>query len=317
MKFKTYFLSIFSLLILISCSSDSSDEPTDPDPNDPQQTTNDIFRSIAEYPNSGTILSSLSSNLEGDVTYTLNAESVAGAFAITAEGLTVADFLVYDYEARTNITGSILASNGTETETIAVDISIDNIDDIWAWLGDDSRAAYEAAEAGEWIPVLESEYNTIANFLALTSKSGATDSDIISPTSISSAAGNVTVSNVNEQKLPDGSYLIAFKYYSWINNSNGVQVKLSEGNFTGPFEDVGMALPEHDDEFNHFVLKGADTPTDGEGFLGMYAPGNYGSKSSSGAQFQFGVGNTSLLPNEGLNFVALHQGVSTTLKQWD
>ena len=301
---------------MMSCSSDSSDEPTGADP-DPQGTTNDIARSIAEYPNSGTILSTLSSSLEGDVTFTLTSESVNGAFAITADGLTVADFLVYDFEERTNITGSIQASNGSETESIAIDISIDDVDDIWAWLGDDSRAAYEAAEAGEWVPVLESEYNTIANFLAFTSKGGATDSDLISPTSISSAAGNVTVSNVNDMILPDGSYLIAFKYYSWVNNSNNVQVKLSEGNFTGPFEDVGQAFPEHNDEFNHFVLKGSDTPTDGEGFLGMYAPNNYGAKASTGAQFQFGVGNTSILPNAGSNFVALYQGLSSTLKQWD
>lgn len=315
MKLKALFLSLISLLFMFGCSSDSNDDTTDPDP-DPQQTTNDVARSIAEYPRSGTILSSLSSDLEGEVTYSLTSESVSGAFALTADGLTVADFLVYDFEARTNITGSIQASNGTETETIAIDIEIDDVDDIWAWL-DDSRSAYETAEAGEWIAVSESEYNTIANFLALTTKSGATDSDLFNTTSISSAAGNVTLSNVNDEKLPDGSYLIAFKYYSWVNNSNGVRAKLSEGNFSGPFEDVGQAFPQHNDEFNHFVLKGSNNPTDGEGFLGMYAPNNYGSKAKSGAQFLFGVGDTSILPNTGVNFVGLYQGVSTTLKQWD
>lgn len=307
------FISMVMVATLWACSSENSDDTTDPDP---QQTTNDIARSIAEYPTSGTLLSSLSSSLSGEVNYNLTFESVPGAFTITTAGLTVADWLVYDYEQRTNITGTIEASNGTETETLNIDIEIDNVDDIWAFLHT-SADAYLDAEPGEWIPILESEYNDLANYLAMTSKSGAEDSDLISPTSISSSAGNVTISTVNEQKLPAGSYLFAFKYYSWVNNSNNVQVKLSEGNFSGPFEDVGLAFPEHDDEYNHFVIKGADSPTTGEGYLGMYAPNNYGSKAKSGAQWLFGTGNTSILPSSGSNFVPLYQGLSSTLKQWD
>ena len=314
MKCNSLFLSLLMVFTLMACSSENNDDTND-DP-DPFETTNDIARSIAEYPGSGTLLSSLTSDLSGEVNYTLTFESVPGAFAITTAGLTVADWLVYDYESRTNITGTIEASNVTEPEMLSIDIEIDNVDDIWAFLHT-SGDAYLDAEPGEWVPILESEYNDLANYLAMTTKSGALDSDLISPSSISSSAGNVTISAVNDQIMPDGSYLFAFKYYSWVNNSNNVQVKLSEGNFSGPFENVGMAFPEHDDEFNHFVIKGADTPTDGEGYLGMYAPNNYGSKSKSGAQWLFGTGNTSILPNSGSNFVPLYQGISTTLKQWD
>lgn len=313
MNLKTLFLSTLTFLALISCSTDSNDDVTDPTTN---PTNNSIARSIAEYPGSGTLLSSLSSNLDGDVSFSLLEESVSGAFALTSAGLTVADWQVYDFETRTQITGTILATNGTETQDISVTIDIDNVDDIWAFLND-SRSAYENATPGQWVPISESEYNDLANYLADTFKSGATDSDLYSTTSISSSAGNITLSNVNDRKLPQGSYLFAFKYYSWVNNSNGVQVKLSEGNFSGNFYDVGEALPEHNDEFNQFVLKGASSPVEDEGYLGMFAPNNYGSKEKSGAQFLYGIGNTSFLPESGANYVALHQGLSTTLKQWD
>ena len=37
------------------------------------------------------------------------------------------------------------------------------------------------------------------------------------------------------------------------------KVKLSQGDSGGSYEAIGSVLPEHDDEYNHFVLKGANT----------------------------------------------------------
>ena len=125
----------------------------------------------------------------------------------------------------------------------------------------------------------------MANYLTNTSKDGATDSQIFNNTSVENYSGDRTIANDNDYIIPQNSFLFAFKYYSWINNVTGSKVKLSLGDAGGLYEDIGNTLPEHNDEFNHFVLKGSNTPTTTEGYLGMYASGAVGIKEAGGSNY--------------------------------
>jgi len=210
----------------------------------------------------------------------------------------------------------IEASNGTETEMINVTVNINNIDDIWAFLRGDTRTAYENANDGDWVWIRESEYNDLANYLANTTKSGASDSQIFSNASVENYSGDRTIANDNDITIPSASYLFAFKYYSWVNNVVSSKIKLSQDDAGGAYEDFGSVLPEHDDEFNHFVLKGATSVTS-QSYLGMYTSGNVGVRDDNNSRYKWRNGDVTTLDNTALGTVFLHQGLSTTLKQWD
>ena len=303
------FISVISISFTISCISQT--ESVD-DMMDPVQ----LNLSVDEYPRSGDVLGTLSSTLSGAVGYNLLSQSVPLAFTINSGELRVADWLVFDYEENPEITAIIEATNGSETEVINVTLTVNNVDDIWAFLTD-SRTAYENASAGDWIAIIESEYNDLNNYLAETTKSGATDSHFSSGSSISSFHGNATIANDNGNTLPAGSYLFAFKYYSWSNNVVSSHVKVSQGDSGSPHMQVGNTLPEHNDEYNFFVLKGSNSPLTSEGFISMYASLSVGQRDISGTNYRWANGNVDNLDNRAAGSVYLHQGLSTTLKQWD
>lgn len=307
-------LFMSATLIIVSISCDNITDPVDDDmmeETDPIQ----LDLSIDEYPRSGNTIGTLSTTLSGTVGYNLVSQSVPLAFTINTGELRVADWLVFDFEENPTITAIIEATNGTDSEIINVTVSINDIDDIWAFLSD-SRTAYENAEGGDWIAIIESEYNDLANYLSETTKSGATDAHFASTVTITNHHG-ATIANDNGNTLPSGSYLFAFKYYSWSNNVVSSRVKVSEGDSGGPHEHVGNTLPEHNDEYNYFVLKGADTPLSSEGYLSMYASLSVGQKDIAGTTYRWANGDVDNLDNSAPDAVYLHQGISTTLKQWD
>lgn len=311
--FRHFALLMSAALIVFIISCDGVTDPVDDDMLDPIQ----LNLSVDEYPRSGNTLGTLSTTLSGTVGYILVSQSVPLAFTLNSGEIRVADWLVFDYEENPTITAIIEATNGTESEIINVEVTVNNVDDIWAFLGDDSRLAYENASDGDWIAIIESEYNDLANYLGETTKSGATDSHFTSGASITSHHGGATVANNNGSTMPQGSYLFAFKYYSWSNNVVNSKVKLSQGDSGRPHMAVGNTLPAHNDEFNYFVLKGADTPTSSEGYLSMYASLSVGQKSISGTTYRWANGDVDNLDNSASDEVYLHQGISTTLKQWD
>ncbi|MEP1033506.1 cadherin repeat domain-containing protein [Ekhidna sp.] len=313
-KILRLFLLVVSVsLIVFSISCDGITDPVDDDMmDDPIQ----LDLSVDEYPRSGNTLGTLTSTLTETVGYNLISQSVPLAFTINNGELRVADWLVFDYEETPTITAIVEATNGTDSEVINVTVTINDVDDIWAFLND-SQTAYENADEGDWIPIIESEYNDLANYLAETTKSGATDSHFASTASIFSHHGGATIANDNGNTLPAGSYLFAFKYYSWSNNVVSSSVKISEGDSGGPHMSIGSRLPEHNDEYNYFVLKGANSPLTSEGYLSMYASLSVGQKSITGTIYRWANGDVDNLDNSNSGAVYLHQGISSTLKQWD
>ncbi|MEY8849066.1 hypothetical protein AB9K26_09630 [Psychroserpens sp. XS_ASV72] len=296
------------ILLLASCSSEDTDS------NDPQD--NVITINIEEYPSSGDLIATINSSLEGTLTYGIVSQTSSQAAIINGNELRVGDWLAFDFETNENLFVTVEASNGTDTEVLEYKIAIQNVDDIWAFLNT-SRQDYENANTGDWVWITESEYNDLANYLFDTTKSGASDNQIYNNTAVESSTGDRTVANNNDLSIPSNSYLFAFKYYSWINNVSTSRIKLSQGDAGGSYEDVGNMLPEHNDEYNHFVLKGSNNPTTSEGYIGMYAGGTVGAKDDNNSSYKWRNGNVDNLDNTASGSVYLHQGLSTTLKQWN
>ena len=65
---KFLFAFFFTLVLFMSCSEDDSNPISDPDP-DPEPLNLDIILTIDEYPEDGLLLSVLTTNLTGTITY--------------------------------------------------------------------------------------------------------------------------------------------------------------------------------------------------------------------------------------------------------
>lgn len=312
MKTKPFILLFvcFSVMFLVSCSNGDDNDSNDP-------SDNIITINIAEYPSAGDFITTITSSLEGNLNYSIAFQTSSQAVILNGNELRVGDWLAFDYETNENLFVTVEVSNDESTETIEYKLDITDVDDILAFLNGDTKTAYENASNGDWVWITESEYNDLANYLANTSKSGASDNQIFNNTSVESSSGDRTIANNNGFSIPSNSYLFAFKYYSWINNVSTSRVKLSQEDAGGSYQNVGNVLPEHNDEYNHFVLKGAINPTTSEGFIGMYAGGTVGAKDDNNSSYKWRNGNVDNLDNTASGSVYLHQGLSTTLKQWD
>lgn len=295
---------------IYSCSSDdgSSNPPSN----------NTIEASINEYPTTGDLITTVTSNLSGDLNFTITSQSISQALDINSNGeLRVLAWQVYDYETNPVITVTVDVSNGTDTENKIVIISINNVDDIAAFLNS-SRTAYTNASNGEWVRVLQSEYNDLANYLANVTKSGQSDGMFQSAgNNVSTGGANFTVSNNNGLTMSEGSYLFAFRYYTHQNNTVDSNVKISETSHQSNFETVAGNLPPHDSGYNYFVLKGNSTATTTEAYLGIYESNTIGYKSNSGSTYFYESGDVEDLTNDNNNRAYLYQGLSSTIKQWD
>lgn len=312
MKTKLFLKLIFffCVTLIVSCSSED-----DGDSNDP--TDNLITVNIAEYPSSGDLITEINSSLEGSLSYNITLQTISQAIIINGNELRVGDWLAFDFEANEFLYFNVEVSNGTDTELLEYKIAIQDVDDIWAFLNGNTRTAYEDASPGEWVWITESEYNNLFNYLAETSKSGASDTQLFNNNSVQQVSGGKTFANANQNSMPMDHYFFAFKYYSWSSNASSNRVKLSETSADESFSSLGEVLPEHDDGFNHFVLKGANTKTMSEAYLGLYASLKIGAKNDNSSSYNYGGGNTATLDDNVLGKVLLQQGLSTSLKQWD
>ena len=303
-------LSFTFTLLIIACSSEdvSSNPPSN----------NTIEVSIDEYPTTGDLVTTVNSNLSGNLTFTITSQSIPQALDINDSGeLRVLAWQVFDFETNPVITLTADVSNGTDTENKIIIISLNNIDDISAFLNS-SRNAYDNASNGEWVKVLQSEYNDLANNLSEITKSGQFDEIFNSNQNISTGGANYTVTNNNTPTMQEGSYLFAFRYYTGQNNTSDTNVKISETSYQSNFETIGANLPTHDSGYNYFVLKGSNMPTSTTAYLGVYESNTIGYKSVSGSNSYFyESGDVTDLTNDGSNRRYLYQGLSTTLKQWD
>lgn len=298
-----------AILLLWACD-DSDDSSSNPD-------DGIITVQIDEYPRTGDLVATINSNLTGDLTYSIAFESISSAVDLFGDELRVLDWLLFDFETLDEILVDIVVSNDNESEILKYRIQINDVDDIAAFLNGESRTAYDNAGNGEWLIIEESEYNDIANYLADTHKSGTTDSDLLSNANTFSLQSGVTYANDNGAIIPSQHYLIGLKYYSWANNAGNVSVKISNSDVTGPYEDLGNVLPDHNSGFNHFILKGNNEPLSSEGFVAIYSSVSIGGKNKNDYSFKRENGNVNSINGQGNNGFVLYQGLSSSLKQWD
>lgn len=311
MKTRLLFKLCFCIVFFTACGSGDDNDTNDP-------SDNFITVNMTEYPTSGDLITVINSSLPGTISYSISFETVSQAAIINGNELRVGDWLAFDFETNETLFVNVEVSNESEIEVLEYRIEITNVDDIWAFLNGSSRTAYENANNGDWVLVAESEYNDLANYLAATNRSGATVDQIYNNNaSIENYLGDRTIANDNDTTIPENSYVFAFKYYSWVNNVNSSKVKLSLGDAGGLYADLGNVLPQHNDEYNHFVLKGATIPTASEAYIGMYASGAIGVKNDNGNNYKWRNGDVDNLDNTANGSVFLLQGLSTTLKQWD
>lgn len=311
MKTQTIFKYLLSVAILLIWACESSDDSS-------TNTDNEIIIvQIDEYPSTGDLVATINSNLTGNLTYSIVFESIPSAVDIFGDELRVLDWLLFDFETRDEILVDVEVSNGDETEVLNYSIQINDVDDVAAFLNGNTRTAYDNASNGEWIRIEESEYNDIANFLADTHKSGTSDSDLSSNANTFSLQSGVTYANNNGATIPNQHFLIGFKYYSWANNAGSVRVKISNFDVTGPYEDVGNVLPDHNSGFNHFVLKGSNERVASDGFVAIYSSVSIGGKNKNDYSFKRENGNVNSINGQGNNGFVLYQGLSSGIKQWD
>lgn len=300
------------ICIVFTCSCSSEDDGDSNDPSD-----NVITINIDEYPSSGDLITTITSSLEGTLNYSIIFETSSQAAILNGNELRVGDWLAFDYETNEDLFVTVEVSNGAETELLEYRIAIQDVDDIWAFLNGNTRTAYEDASPGEWVWITEAQYNNLFNYLAETTKSGASDTQLFSNNAVQQVQGDKTFANADGDSMPADQYFFAFKYYSWSSNASSNRVKLSETSSESSFSSVGEILPQHDDGYNHFVLKGANTKTTSEAYLGLYASLKIGAKNDNSNNYNYGGGNTATLDDTVLGKVLLQQGLSSTIKQWD
>ncbi|WP_223033893.1 cadherin repeat domain-containing protein [Hanstruepera marina] len=311
MKNQVKLVILFVLITVMSCSnSDDSQNP----PNNSDGSTVEI--AFNENPRSGDLITIISTNLSGDVTFSLSSESVSNAFTLDSNSgeLRVAAWQVFDFETNEVITATVAISNGTESSSKVVIVNLNNMDDIWSFLND-SRSAYESASNGQWVMITENEYNDLANYLYDVNKCGASNSQYYRSNSISYDSALYTYANDNNATVEPENYVFAFKYVTNANNQTNAKIKTSTSLQEG-YQNVGSSLPQHSSGENYFVLKGANGKHPETTYMALAAEGIGYYNGISNHSFKYGNFDTNSLPYNWTG-IAIYQGLSSSLKQWN
>lgn len=308
-KFKYFSVLIILVFLINACSNEDDGDDS---------SINNIEVSIDENPTTGDLITTLSSNLSGDVSYTLTSSSISQAFDLDSSGeLRVLAWQLFDFETTPFITATATATNGTDSENKIIVVNLNDKDDI-AFILSTSLNAYETAADGEWIQISAGEYSNLASRILGVDKTGQLDNNFDNSESIIIGGADFTVSNNNGLHMPEASYLFSFRYYTNENNNQGCKVKLSETSHQTNFETVGSNLPTHDFGYNYFVLKGNNSATNDLAYLGIYESNTIGYKLINPASVYFyESGDAEDLSNTNDARSYLYQGLSTTVKQWD
>ncbi len=313
-------LAILTTLIFSSCSTED-EAPT-------LISSNDIAETIDENPETGTLIGTVTTNIPG--TFSIISQNPSGAFSVDAQtgDVTIANASLFDFETNPMLEAVVVASDQNSESVSTVRVTLNNIDDIAHFLTD-SKAAYEAAANGDWIPITGEEYIAMATQLNEVSKTGTTDAEYDSGTSLFSGSGNWMRANTTQPSIPTNSFLFAFKFKPNNGSGTGTQLKLSTTSPTQGYADFGPGLPANDQGSGaglHYVFKGNNAPTEAPGFICIYtAPGGINGANSNFAPAAEGKttankqGNHSDLSDASFqdNWVFFYQGLSTTQKQWD
>ncbi len=124
MKFPKALLSTALLLTLVFSCKTGEDPIT--------VTTSNFAVTIDENPTAGQSLGMVSGTTSsGSVTFTLTAQTPAGAFAISASSgdLTVANASLFDFEANPTLTATVTVANGSVSQTATVTVTLNNVPD--------------------------------------------------------------------------------------------------------------------------------------------------------------------------------------------
>lgn len=313
---KTSKLLIVSILLMVltSCSKDEI-------VTQPENINNDIIIALDEYPASGSLVTSITSQLTGALSYNLASESETGAFALnTSTGkLTVGNWEEYDYEENPVLLATVNVSNGSQIETKNITVNINNIDDIWAFLNT-SRTVYQNAASNTWVKITQSEYEALGNYLNNVSQVGTIDGQTDENATTSYDSYLYTYANDNGATVSSGSYVFAFSYKVGLDAVTNSKVKMSSTSVSEGYEDLGGYLPSHNTGYNYFVIKGNNTPVYTESYLAISAENIAYVTGVSNYTFKYSdYGSTADLNTLPYNWngIAYYQGLSTTLKQWD
>lgn len=309
MKISIKLIAVFYIFLLMSCSSE--DETNAPSPSN-----NTIETSINEKPSSGDLVTTITSNLTGDLTFSLTSESISNAFTMDSNSgeLRVAAWQVFDYEVNPIITATVNVSNGSEFENKVIAVNINNLDDIWLFLNT-SRSSYENAANGQWIAITQSEYNDLANYLYDVNKCGSTDTQYNNSNQIYYDSAYYTYANNNGAVVESNNYIFALKYTCNKDNLTNTKVKISMSVDEG-YQNIGSNLPEHDSGENYFVIKGGTSSNSETMYMAVTAEGFGYFNGGSGLNFKYDLYDVNELPYNWAG-IARYQGLTTSLKQWD
>ena len=311
MKQSTKLLVLLVVSAIAACSTeDDSNQP-------PSNTNTNIETSVNENPSSGDLVTTITSNLSGDVSFSISSQSVSQAFTLDSNSgeLRVAAWQVFDFETNPVITATIAISSGNESENKIVIVTLNDMDDIWSFLNT-SRQSYENASNGQWIAITQSEYHDLANYLFEVSKCGATDAQYNRNDPISYDTPYYTYANDNGATIDAQQYVFAFKYICDEDNLTNTKVKLSSTSVSEGYTNLGGDVPMHNSGENYFVLKGNNTPTTDMSYMAVGAERFGYFNGTSGFSFKYGAYDVNELPSNWTG-IALYQGLATTLKQWD
>jgi len=318
---------IFCLLVLLSCSSDDNDNEVAMMP-EPEYSVSDLSETILENPENGTLLGTLSTDLPGTLNFT--SSNAAIGFDVASLNVTVADKTAFDYELNTTVIGNLTLSNGTESVTATITITLIDLGDAIEMVLSTSKNAYIAASAGDWIEVTKEEFESLETQIEAISYSGMNEEEFVFEnfTTGISLGNNTTlgytIANSTNATLSEGSYLFAIRFLvgtGIFGISEGNKVKLSETSVTEGYVTIGNALPEKTSEEREvfFVLKKNLIPTVNEGYLALFiAPTNGSARGNFGGSSYFQTGEITEFTRDPLEMITqAYQGLSTTKLQWE
>ncbi|BAO76766.1 cadherin repeat domain-containing protein [Winogradskyella sp. PG-2] len=310
MKFKFNFLLFFGLALIISCSADDTVEVDNFTPS-----ASDITLTIDENPSNGQTLCNVATNLTGSLVYSISSQSPTGAIAINnATGeITINDSSKFDYEINSIIEATITVTNSLDSAISDILITLNNIDDILSFLST-SQQAYQNAMNGEWILVTEDEYNMLATKLYDIQRASTSDEHYNIDITTSYDSGYYTYSNNNGIDIAPSQYIFAIKYKGDDDGVTDAKVKVSSNNIDEGFIDLGQTLLEHNAGDKYFVLKGNSQSFDSTSYLGISGRLAYVNVADHNFKYKFGD-SEDLTSN--CTGIALYQGLTTTVKQWD
>lgn len=311
---KTILLSLF--ILIASCSKDEDIKV---------YTVSNLNITIEENPIDGQILGVITTNLEGDLTYTIGVSVPQAAFNFNPNTLevSVASPELFNYEENPVLVGEIIISNGVTTLSSIITVTLNDIEDKIERLLSTNKDAYIAAFKGDWVAITEDEYNLIENNLNNVSLCGTTKTTYEEGAFASRAYRPIsfyTLANETDAIIPIKSYVVAIKFYT-SNSTLNNKIKQSSTNVSENYKNIGKALPEHNNITNNqafFVIKGNNQITTDNGFLAISfaTNNNWRTKVDHPDTFHYDIDDSSELTRSGKG-KAFYQGLSTTEKQWD